>query len=221
MKSEHIIYILFLCGILWMIIRLSIGRVGGKFEKVPLTEIGEASTGQVVKVKGSAVFVGETIKAPFTGRKCVYYVAQVHHWRGRWGRSSFRLIPKSIWVQESSVEIMGSVVIYAAGHYALLDTVKVRSDIHKDESYVVGTMHSKSPAMIRFIKENHINPNDFLGIEKSLRWSEGIIENGEECVMMGVGTWKTPEECGLKIDAEKILVITDIPGDYAYISDRV
>ena len=189
------------------------------FELTPLVRICDVQNGKQVKVHGVAVHSGETIKAPFTGRKCTYYVARVESWRlpKRRGRERWW---RMYWDLEGECEMMGKVVIREGNEYALLDTVHVKSDIHKDASYVVGTMHSKEPAMVRFIKQNKIKATGHFNIEKSLRWHEGVVEDGEQCTLAGIGNWKTPEECGLRLNVPRVLVITEIPGGSAYITDR-
>jgi hypothetical protein len=84
-----------------------------------------------------------------------------------------------------------------------------------------GTLNDASPKFEALLNHYDIKSEGYFGFNKTLRYSEGIIEIGEEITVAGIAKWKTLNEkiegysyskiAALEsTDAQK-LIITDLP----------
>jgi hypothetical protein len=182
-------------------------RIAKAIKKATVTRIAEVKSGQVVKVKGAITIAGRTVAAGLSGRECVYYEIVVEEK----GRHS--------WMTLIEERKRGDVVLYDGSGYAMIRDHKAQTLFVPDVLYTSGTFDDALPEMEAFLNKHRMKSQDWLGLNKQLRYTEGILEEGELCVAVGKAVWMKTSAVGVKINADKILVINAAPDVKCYISD--
>ena len=59
-----------------------------------------------------------------------------------------------------------------------------------------------------------------MGLNKTLRYEEGVLEPNETIAVAGFGSWATTKDLGLNLPVEKILVMETSDDGRLYISDH-
>ena len=190
-----------------------------KLSKIPYKSIGGLKTNELTKVTGKALHVKSPLIAPLSGRKCVFYSINIEK-RVSSGKSShWKTVIKEEKTQEFFINNNGDFVIVRPTQ----SPKNYLSYLVKDKKAASGTFNDPTPEFESLLKEYNIDPVNFLGFNKRLRYSEGVIEIGEKITVAGIAKWKTlsepiPEYPYSKIaelvsaDKEKI-IITDLPID--------
>ncbi len=188
-----------------------------KLSKIPHKSIGGLKTNELTKVSGKALHVKEPLIAPLSGRACVFYSVKIEK-RVSSGKSShWKTIIKEEKTQEFFVNNNGDFV-----------TVRPSQTPKNHISYLVedkktssGTFNDPTPEFESLLKQYNIEPLNFLGFNKSLRYREGVIEIGEKITVAGIAKWKTLSEpipdyqyskiAELVAEGKDKLIITDLP----------
>ena len=84
-----------------------------------------------------------------------------------------------------------------------------------------GTFNDPTPEFNALLKQYNIDSEGFFGFNKSLRYSEAIIEIGEQITVAGIAKWKSLKEpiegysyskiAELESSDKQKLIITDLP----------
>ncbi|CAN5359251.1 hypothetical protein BH09BAC5_BH09BAC5_02320 [soil metagenome] len=182
-------------------------------ERAQSKKIISFSDGEKGKVSGKIVFAGETLTAPLSGRKCSYYHILVEQYRSGGKSGSWHKI-----IEE---EKKGDVVIEDETGFAIVDTRFTMSYLVPDANYKSGSFSDPTPVMESVLRHYNIDPEGLLGFNKTLRYTEGILEKDELCVVSGTGQWNLAKDHNIKIPTEHVLVITteDSEREKIYISD--
>lgn len=175
--------------------------------------IADFKNGEKGKISGQILFAGETINAPLTGRRCVYYYVMVEEYRR--SRSSAN------WHKIFEEEGMGDVEVDDGTGYAIIDTRFTMSHLVPDVKFHSGTFDDPPPKLEAYLSSRRIDGTTLLGFNKNLRYVEGILEKGETCVVSGEGQWNIAKDHHINIPAEQVLVITTDHAEHAkvYITD--
>jgi hypothetical protein len=168
-------------------------------------------SGEVAKATGTIKYIGEPLIAPLSGRKCVYYHIIVEERRSS-GKSSY-------WDTIIEENIAGNVVIKDGNTYAVIETNQVKSYVVDDKQYRSGTFEDATELMRKYLEKHNRTSVNFLGFNNSIRYQEGILEEGELIAVVGKGTWKRKSEIKLDIPAERILVIGSDGEEFVYFTD--
>lgn len=167
------------------------------------------------KVIGNIVFAGETLTAPFSGRKCSFYHVIIEEYRSG-GKHSY-------WYLLHEDEKKGDVVLHDGTGFAIVDTRFTMSYLVPDVKYESGRFSSEDVpmAITHYLTANNIDDTTFLGFSKTLRYFEGILEKDEICTVSGEGMWNLAKDHGLKISSQHVLVMTteDAEREKVYLSD--
>jgi hypothetical protein len=135
--------------------------------------IAEAPENAVVRIVGQVV-EGETLVAPLTGRRCVYYVATLEEYRssGRFG-----------W-NERVREIRGVQFAVDDGTgRAIVDPTGALIDVDIDTTTRSGTFDDPTPMEVAFLERHGLKGTDWI-FNKKLRYREGVFEVGEPITVM-------------------------------------
>ena len=91
----------------------------------------------------------------------------------------------------------------------------------KDKKTSSGTFNNPTPEFESLLRQYNIDPLNFLGFNKSLRYKEGVIEIGEQITVSGIAKWKTLNQpipgyhyskiAELVNQGKEKLIITDLP----------
>ncbi|MGZ4035717.1 MAG: hypothetical protein ACXVP4_12695, partial [Bacteroidia bacterium] len=182
-----------------------------KLRKTVGKKISDFQTGEVAKTVGAIKYVGDTLNAPLSARKCAYYHVLVEE-RVSSGKSSY-------WKTIIEEETAAHVVITEGRDYALIETQMVKTYLIDDKQYSSGFLNDATDTLKLYLDRHGYDAVNWLGMNNSIRYKEGILEEGELVAVAGKGTWKKKEEVKLDIPVERILVIGPDNLEPVYFSD--
>ncbi len=171
-----------------------------KLKKANGVKISMFQEGEVAKVVGQIKYINPPLITPLSKRKCSYYSITVEH-RVSSGKSSR-------WETVIEEEKAQDVVIKDGNSYALIDTSLIKSHLIPDQQYSSGTFNDATQELEEFLAKHNFKSTDFFGLNRTLRYYEGVLEEGEVVAVLGKGNWKRKAEVKLDIPTEKILVIS-------------
>ncbi|MCD6066988.1 MAG: hypothetical protein K0S33_1814 [Bacteroidetes bacterium] len=201
--------IIFTLAILYTIYTDRKSIIKRKIRKTEGKNIGEVQEGEVVKIKGSVVFRGKTLIAPLSGRKCAYYHVIITHGQGK---------NRHEWINE---EKAGDVIIQNGKHFAIITTDIVKTYIHPDKSYNSGFLNNATPRLEKYLQKHGEKSEDWLGLNKTLDYKEGILEEGEVIAVVGKAEWVHRKEVRMDLPCERVLLIRRDNEHPVYFSDDV
>jgi hypothetical protein len=136
--------------------------------------IADAPEGAVVRLDGR-VLDGETLEAPLTGRRCVYYLAIVEEFVAGSTPDSWR---------ELAREARGvSFVIEDGTGRAIVDPDGALVDVEIDRTASSGTFDEPTAAQAAFLARRDVKLSGW-SAGKTLRYREGVFEIGEPIAVM-------------------------------------
>ena len=141
----------------------------------PIGELPESATGRVI---GEVQPLDRVLESPLTGRACVYYVATVEERRsnGRWGAWT-TLITEREGAPFLLHDDSGRAIVDPDGaEVALASAVRSRS----------GTFDDATPAEEAFLSR-HGHASKTWGLNRSIRYTEAVIEPGAIIAVLGSG----------------------------------
>lgn len=177
-------------------------RLRRMLRRTPVRRISAVRAGERVRVIGTARAQGETLKAPLTGRPCLYYCAEV--WARR--RKSWRMTIRKVRGVPFLVDDGSGVALVNPNRAdVLLGTVASNRS---------GAFDNASPAEARFLAQ-HGEQSTGLIFNRSFRYSEAIIEVGERVAVLGAPRHEPDRSAGAPVELsgslEVRLVICDAP----------
>lgn len=188
-----------------------------KLSKIPLKPATGLKTSELTKVSGKALHVKSPLIAPLSGRECVFYAIKIEK-RVSTGKSShWKTVIKEEKTQEFFINSNGDFVIVRPTQ----SPKNYISYLVKDKKTSSGTFNDPTPEFESLLRRYNIDPLNFLGFNKPLRYKEGIIEIGEQITVSGIAKWKTLSElipdyyyskiAELVSEGKEKLIITDLP----------
>ncbi|MFL5764375.1 MAG: hypothetical protein ACJ77K_10585 [Bacteroidia bacterium] len=186
-------------------------KIKRKLKKMPLRMISEVMTGEEAKISGTITYAGKTIVAPLSGRKCSYYHIQVEQ-KVRRGKSTH-------WETILNEEQEGDVVIRDGRNYAFIKATGSKSYVVEDGNFKSGFMNDASEHLNEFLTQRGIKSTNWLGMNKSIRYKEGVLEEGENVIVAGLMRWGNKSEKSLEIPSEKLLMVEAPPKGFVYFTD--
>ncbi len=184
-----------------------------KLKKAPYIPISAFKNGQTAKIVGKTVFSGKPLFAPFSNRLCAYYKIIIKQEKSMGSNASTWDI---IFEEESS----SNYLVQDESGIAYVEEKNLQRHVMNDRNYKSGFLNDPSPKMLEFLKKKGIDRENFLGMNLSLRYFEGIIEEGEEIAVLGRGNWVSASELGLDEQLGQVLKITARSSDETYLSDN-
>ena len=185
--------------------------VHGVILKTPAKKISEVKEGENVRIKGKVVYLGKTMLAPLSKRKCVYYHVTVKD-----SSHSKEIFKNHINLDEEYTE---DVVVFDGENYAVINTNNVVSHIAKDENFYSGFWNISTPELKAFLKKHGERETNYVGWSLDLYASEGILEEGETLTVAGKATWRKTSEFDFKIPGAMVLYINPLNENGVYLSD--
>ncbi|MGJ8744306.1 hypothetical protein [Polaribacter sp.] len=185
--------------------------------KLPMKQIGSLKTNEFNKVSGKALHIKEPLIAPFSKRKCIFFVLKIEQKKSSGKNRYWKTLVHDEKIQDFFLEKNGDYVM-------LRPTQKPKNYMNylvvdkKDSS---GTFNDPNSKVLALLKRYNIKSEGFFGFNKTLRYSEGVIEIGEEITVAGIAKWrslKVPIEgysyskiAELVSSDKQKLIITDLP----------
>jgi len=207
------IFVLIVGSIIFLVIYFSKKAVvKRKLKKAVDRKISEFISGDIAKVVGTVEFVGEPLIAPLSGRPCAYYYVLVEELISN-GKSSH-------WRKMIQREVGGKFVIRDGRYRACISTdSNVKSYIMMDRKYSSGFMNNPTENLELFLKKHGQSAKGLLGLNRKLRYKEGVLEKDECIAVMGRGEWKTATSIQYPEPFGRLLVITGADNEPVYMSD--
>jgi hypothetical protein len=182
-----------------------------KLKKAPGKKISDITSGETAKVTGNIQITGEPLIAPLSGRKCALYYILIEE-KVHSGKSSH-------WDTLIEEEVTGSYVIRDGRNYAYINSKDIKSYIVQDRNFSSGFMEDATEVLEKYLSHHGKKSEGFLGFNKTIRYKEGVLEEGEMIAVIGKGTWRNPEQLNLNFSAGRILEITGSKEEPVYLSD--
>lgn len=186
-------------------------------KKIPHKPVSSLKTNELSKVSGKALHVKEPLIAPFSNRKCVFYQISIEQKVSSGKNSRWKTLIKDEQCHEFFVQTDSDFVIINPTE----DNSNYICFLVKDKTQNSGAFNDPTPELRRVFNRYNINPENFFGFNKRLRYKEGIIEIGEMVTVAGIAKWKTLSEpipeypyskiAALESSDKQKLIITDLP----------
>lgn len=180
-------------------------RVRRELGQVRRVALADAKDGQVVRVTGRVRAVESGLRAPLSGRHCVYYLATaeaIHDRRrradGGWGEVR----------EERYVDFL----IEDASGVARVSMRAPRVAIVRDLHTRSGTFDDANAAEEAFLRRYGVQSTTALGLNRDLRYLEGALEIGEEVTVLGRAHVELAE-------GRRLVTIEAPPGGSVLVSD--
>ena len=219
MSATTTVTLILLVALLWLALWFFNGkkvmlRTLGKLPATPVKQLQDHVFG---KVSGKALHVKEPLIAPFSERKCVFYSVKIEKRVSSGKRSHWKTLVDDEQIQEFFVDAGDDFVIVQPNK----SQKNYISHLVVDKTQRSGTFNDPTPQFQRVLNRYSIESENFFGWNRTLRYSEGIIEVGENITVAGIVKWKqlkTPIAeyphskivCLVATDKQK-LIITDLP----------
>lgn len=163
---------------------------------------------EVAKVIGKVEFIGEPLIAPLSGRKCAYYHVLVQKKNSN-GKSSS-------WVKLIEEEVPGKFLIRDGSTCAIVDTSLISTYLVPDRNYSSGFMNDAESNLEKYLAMHGQSSKGIFGFNKTIRYKEGILEEGELVGLTGMCEWR---DVSGSLSSGKVLVISSNDKTPVYLSD--
>ena len=185
--------------------------------KLPIKQIGSLKNNELTRFSGKALHVKEPLIAPYSKRKCIFYVIKIEQKKSSGKSSHWKTLVKEEKIQEFFLEKNGDFAIVRPKQFPK----NYMSHLVVDKKAKSGTFNDPTPKFKALLDFYNINSEGFFGFNKQLRYSEAIIEIGEQITVAGVARWKRLKEpiegysyskiAELESTDKQKLIITDLP----------
>lgn len=153
-----------------------------ELREVDVIKIADVVAGDVVRIVGVLRHEGELLRAPLSGRACVHFDVRVSELVSRGKHSS--------WVERFSEIGSRPFVIEDESGRALVETTRFVCAIVRDANRRSGTFQDATPEMEALLSRHAMDSTGFLGLNRSLRYEEGVLEPGERVTVLGRARWE-------------------------------
>lgn len=178
--------------------------------------IGSLKSNEFSRITGKALHVKDPLIAPYSKRKCVFYSIKIEQKKNNGKNSAWRTLLKEEEVQDFVIEKGGDFVIVKP----IKNPKNYISYLVIDERISSGNFNDSSLKFEKLLNHYNINSKGFLGFNKQFRYTEGVIEIGEEITVAGIAKWKSLKEkiegynyskiAELESSDKQKLIITDL-----------
>ena len=185
--------------------------IKSKLKKAGQKKIADFKSGEIAKIVGNVEFVDDPLIAPLSKRRCSYYYVLVQQQVSS-GKSSH-------WKTIVEEEVSGKFVIREDDQCAFINDNNLKCYIVQDRNYSSGFMHDAEENLEEYLNSKGHKSEGFLGMNKTLRYKEGVLEDGEEIAVFGKGEWKNASMLNLPEKYGRVLEIASTHSEAVYLSD--
>lgn len=193
-------------------------RILRKLKKFNDKRITQFRTNELTKVTGKTLHIHEPLIAPLSRRKCVAYHITVKKKRNSGKSSSWHTILKLEKFQDFFIEQRGEVALIKIQEGPVKN---YEAFLVKDHAVKSGFLNNPSSDFDSFLSQHNIQSTNILGFNKTLEYSERIIEVAEEITVGGLAKWKEVNDelsgyaytriAALESSDKQKIIITDHP----------
>jgi hypothetical protein len=159
-----------------------------RLRSLPRTQIRQISEGSIVKVVGRVNFCNQPLIAPFSGRPCTYYKVIVDEYVRDYDRDNENSGHWKTVIEE--VQEQDFILKDETGQ-CVVRMVNAKCAVNKDANFQSGTFRDASPVLENFLASYNKSATSFFGLNKSMRYKEGIFEANEKVAVIGVAHYET------------------------------
>lgn len=191
-------------------------RILRKLKTHPFKKIQLCKDDEYVKLKGKASSLNEVLISPIGKKKCVYYKVEIFQKRSNGKSSHWSSILKEEKFLDFILENQGEKAIVITD---IPDKHK-RTYLKPDEERTSGIWNDPPKFLDEYLKSHGKTSKGLFGFSKKMRYTEGVIEIGENTAIMGTANWKESDHdfdryssktLFISGDSEHKLIITDHP----------
>ena len=174
-------------------------------------------TNEPTKITGKVLHVHEPFIAPFSKRKCVAFEFKIRQKKGSGKNSYWKTLVEKEDIQDFFIEKKGEVVMIKPAKFPK----NYKSYLVEDRSVSSGFLNDPTPEFEAVLNQYGIASENYFGFNKTLRYSERILEVGEIVTVAGIAKWKALDTAisgynyskiaALDSSTEQQLIITDLP----------
>jgi len=186
-------------------------RIIRQLKKAAYKKIAKVNDNDVVKIVGNVALIEKPLIAPLSNRECSHYYVKIEQ-KVSSGKSSH-------WKTVIEDEVTSKFLIRDENSFALINDNNTKSYIIQDRNYSSGFMDDATNRLKEYLRKYDFESEGLLGLNKRLRYHEGVLENGEEIAVFGKGVWKDAMELNLPKKYGKVLEITSQDDVAIYLSD--
>lgn len=183
-----------------------------KLEKTVSKRISEFKNGEINKFIGNIEII-DPLLAPISGKECSYYYINVEE-RVRVNGGS------KTWETIIEKELSNKFLIKDGNKYAYINDKNMNSFIIDEKRFYSGFLNDANETLEKYLNEHGHKSTGTLGMNKNIRYKEGILGKDEKVAVFGKGEWQNAEQIGLASSYGKVLVITAPDNDGVYLSDK-
>ncbi|GEM_PF-1042316 len=189
-----------------------------KLSKLKRKDILQFRTNEPSKVTGKVLHVHEPFVAPFSKRKCVAFEFKIQQKKKRGKNSYWKTLIDEKNIQDFFIEQRGEVAMIKP------QTNPLNFDIYlvEDKRVSSGFLKDPTPEFENLLSAYGIESMNILGFNKTLKYTERILEVGETVTVGGIAKWKALDAtiegynyskiATLESSNEQRIIITDLPG---------
>ncbi|MDO5974786.1 hypothetical protein [Flavivirga jejuensis] len=188
-----------------------------KLSKFKARRITQFRTNELTKVSGKVLQVQEPFVAPLSKRKCVAYIFEIKQKVSSGKSSRWDSLVLKEDIQDFFLEKEGELVMVKPSR----ETNNYYSFMVEDKRVSSGTFNDPTPEFQKVLESFGVESENWLGFNKTLKYTERIIEIGETITVGGIAKWKTLETpinghnyskiAALESSINQKIIITDHP----------
>lgn len=152
-------------------------RARRKLARTPMQAIVDVVPGTITRLTGKIQPLAEQLTAPMSGRRCAYYLVLVEEYRSS-GKSSH-------WVEILREEESVDFLLHDNTGIAHVEMVAPQVAVVRDHRTRSGTFDDASAVEAGFLARFEEQATNFLGLNRTLRYTEGALEFGEQITVLG------------------------------------
>ncbi len=179
------------------------------FTNTAKTSLSDCKSGGKVKVRGTLKLLNPELCAPYSGRASACYTLRVLEKVDRVSPSGNGTRSEEAWETFSYNESMNDFVIQCSDSFALVRVKNAKVVITEDATYEPSNYQKDAGGFLlksdnvfrkRVLESLGLSARRFVGVyAKDIKFVEGVLEDGEQVVVLGEGYWmKTSEDHSLQ-----------------------
>lgn len=182
-----------------------------KLKKAIVKRITDFRSGETAKFIGKVEPVEQTLHAPLSQRECAMYYVHVEQKVSTGKSSHWHTIIK----ETRAIRFL----INDGTAYAYVSSSNLKSYLVQDWKDSSGFRNDASPRLEEFLNAHGYRSENTFGMNKHIRYREGVLEPHELVAVLGSGNWRSGSDLELPEKYDRVLVISAAHGESVYLSD--
>lgn len=183
-------------------------------QRTSRTPLPQLEDGVPTKIVGRIVYGPDRLRAPLTGRTCTVWEIEIEEIVA--DRESIAPVWQPFIVEQDARDFF----VDYGGTRACVNTGAVRVTAVKDARFWSGLLRDAPPDLEAYLSRHGERSKGRLGINRTIRYREGVLEAGERVSVLGVPRRQiAPGPGGGYRDQEERIVIGGLADGFVVVSD--